>query len=188
MSNNNIASQIFTELGPMAFLPVSEYETSIVYSARGNRNINFENMIKKYNLKYSITEIGQTFSLKLKSSNLRSYTDGKMLAFGDMLHKLHPLAGQGFNMTIRDIKFLLNLIMFKIDHGMELDSSICIDFEKEIKHKNYLFSNGIDSIYEFFNLESQFNISIMSKSIQILGKNKYINNFLTKFADKGLSI
>ena len=188
MLDNNTASQIFTELGPIAFLPVSENETSIVYSAKGDKDINFKNIIKKYNIKYLITEVGQTYTLKLKSSNLRAYSDGKILAFGDLLHKVHPLAGQGFNMIIRDIKLLLNLVKFKIEHGMDLDSSICIDFEKEIKHKNYLFSNGIDSIYEFFNLESQLNVSILSKSIQFLGKNKYVNNFLSKIADKGISI
>ena len=45
-----------------------------------------------------------------------------------MLHKLHPLAGQGFNMTIRDIKLLTELIKLKLDNGLEIDSSICIDF------------------------------------------------------------
>ena len=55
------------------------------------------------------------------------------MAFGDLLHKLHPLAGQGFNMTIRDIKIFLELIKFKIKNGLEIDSSICLDFEKKNK-------------------------------------------------------
>ena len=33
-----------------------------------------------------------------------------ILSFGDLIHKVHPLAGQGFNMTIRDIKSLSNII------------------------------------------------------------------------------
>ena len=61
------------------------------------------------------------------------------MAFGDLLHKLHPLAGQGFNMTIRDINVLMNIITFRLEHGLELDNSVCIDFEKIQKHKNYLF-------------------------------------------------
>ena len=47
---------------------------------------------------------------------MRSYYYKNILAFGDMLHRLHPLAGQGFNMTIRDIKEIYKLIQFKIDH------------------------------------------------------------------------
>ena len=60
------------------------------------------------------------------STNLRSYHFENILAFGDLLHKIHPLAGQGFNMSIRDIKVLLDLIRYKIDHGLELDRSICV--------------------------------------------------------------
>ena len=136
--------------------------------------------------KYSIIQIYGNSSFELSSSNLRTYYNDNLLAFGDMLHKLHPLAGQGFNMSIRDIKVLLNLIRFKIRHGLELDKSICTDFEKKTKHKNYLFSNGIDLIYEFFNLESKTKNSILSKSVQYLGKNKVTNNLFIKIADRGI--
>ena len=54
-----------------------------------------------------------------------------MLAFGDLLHRIHPLAGQGFNMTIRDIKVLVELINARINLGIQLDSSICSNFEKK---------------------------------------------------------
>ena len=59
---------------------------------------------------------------------------------------------------------------------------------KKIKHKNFLFSNGIDFVYEFFHLESKFQNSMFSKTVQLLGKNKNINKFFTNFADNGMSI
>ena len=68
---------------------------------------------------------------------------------------MHPLAGQGFNMTIRDIKTLSKIIQNKIDLGMQLDSSILSDFEKETKNKNFLFSNSVDFIYEVFNFDKK---------------------------------
>ena len=120
--------------------------------------------------------------------NLRNYHYKNILAFGDLLHKLHPLAGQGFNMTIRDIKILLDLIKFKLEHGLELDSSICVDFQKKTRHKNFIFSNGVDFIYEFFNLESRMNNPVLSKTVQVLGKNKFANNIFLKFADNGILV
>ena len=172
----------------MAFLPISETETSIVYSVAGNKNIDFEKEIRKYNKVYSINKVSRITKFKLKSLNLRNYYHDNILAFGDVLHKLHPLAGQGFNMTIRDIKILLKLIKFKLDHGLQIDKSICKDFEKKTKHTNYLFANGIDFIYEFFNFESKTNNSLLSKSVQIFGSNKFMNKILTKIADKGMVI
>ncbi len=185
---NNTAVQIFTKKGPLAFLPISQYKTSIVYSVKGSKNIDFSLLIKKYNNKYSITRINQISNFELSSANLRNYRYKNILAFGDLLHKLHPLAGQGFNMTIRDIKCLIDLINFRKNHGLELDSSICSDFEKKIKHTNYLFSTGVDFVYEFFNLESSLDNKIVGKSLQFLGKNKYVNKFFIKLADRGITI
>ena len=143
---NNIAIQVFTKSGPIAFLPISNNETSIVYSVdtKNKRYTNSEilDLIKINNPKYQIQKILKLSSFKLSSSNLRNYYHQNMLAFGDLLHRIHPLAGQGFNMTIRDIKILSQIIQNKIDLGMQLDISILSDFEKKTKNKNLIFSSG----------------------------------------------
>ena len=188
---NNIALQIFTKRGPLAFLPISNTETSIVYSVHNstekenNRN-NISELIKKYNFKYEIIKIDRIDNFELKSLNLRSYYHNNILAFGDLLHKIHPLAGQGFNMTIRDIKVLMNIIKDKLDLGLPLDSSVNKEFEKNLKHKNFIFSNGVDLIHEFFNIERKTNNNILSKSVQFLGKNSSVNKVFTKIADEGV--
>ena len=186
LKNNHTASQIFTKVGPIAFLPISSTETSVVYSVKSVRNVNLNEFIKNYNRKYKIHSINHVLKYKLNSSNLRSYYHKNIIAFGDMLHKLHPLAGQGFNMTIRDVNEIFNLIKIKIENGLDLDTSICSDFEKNTKNRNYLFSNGIDLIYEFFNFENKINNNSLSKSVKFLGQNKLINNFFIKFADNGI--
>jgi len=188
LPSNDTAIQIFTKKGPIAFLPISKSETSIVYSARGKKKIEKNELYKLINeklKKYEIKKINGFKSFELKSLDLRNYYYENILAFGDLLHRLHPLAGQGFNMTIRDTKILLGLINFKINLGIQLDSSICSEFEKKAKAQNYLFSNGIDFIYEFFNFESKTKTKLMSKSVQFLGKNKFINKLFTKLADTG---
>ena len=185
---NNTASQTFTKKGPIAFLPISNFQTSVVYSVKDLKDIELTNLVKKYNNKYEIKKIRDICNFKLNASDLRSYHYKNILAFGDMLHKLQPLAGQGFNMSIRDIKKLIELIKFKIDHGLDLDNSICLDFEKVSKHRNYLFSRSIDFVYEFFNLENKIKNSILSKAVKLLGKNNLTNKFFIKFADKGITI
>ena len=186
--NNYIAYQVFTKNGPLAFLPISSFETSVVYSAKIVDGKDLENLINKYNKKYEILKINEITSFELKSSNLRSYYFQNIIAFGDLLHRLHPLAGQGFNMTIRDIKEIHKLVEFKKKHGLGLDKSICFDFEKNIKNKNFLFSSGIDFIYEFFKLESNLNINSFSKLIKFFGNKRKVNKFFTESADNGIVI
>ncbi len=91
-------------------------------------------------------------------------------------------------MSLRDIKFLSNLIDKKINLGLDVDKSVCIEFQKKLKDKNYLFSIGIDWIYEIFNFESKINTNILSKSINIIGKNRTLNSLFKKFADNGLTV
>tara|TARA_B100000945_G_scaffold287900_1_gene259828 strand:- start:914 stop:1981 length:1068 start_codon:yes stop_codon:yes gene_type:complete len=182
---NDSAIQIFTKKGPLAFLPISNKETSIVYSIN-KKEENIEELIKSYNFRYKINEIGKIDSFELKFLNLRSYYHNNILAFGDLLHRIHPLAGQGFNMTIRDIKTFINIIKNRNELGLPLDISVNDEFENSLKHKNYIFSNGVDLIHKFFNLERKTKNTILSKSIQVLGKNPSINKMFTKIADKGI--
>ena len=187
--DNNIATQIFTKIGPLAFLPISKNETSIVYSIYGTSYKKIENiyhLIKEYNPKYKIEKIEKIKYFELKSLSLRSYYSENILAFGDLLHRIHPLAGQGFNMTIRDIKILLDIIISKQSLGLPFDSSICEEFEKKSRHKNFIFASGIDFVYEFFNFERKIKNNTLSKSIQLIGNNPSINKFFTRIADKGL--
>ena len=186
--SNNVAVQIFTKNGPLAFLPISDYETSIVYSInnylKGEKEVN--NLINNYNSKYKLKKINKIDSFELKGLSLRSYFHKNILAFGDLLHRIHPLAGQGFNMTIRDIKILNDIIQNKIDLGLPLDSTLNTEFENIQKHKNYIFSTGIDLIHEFFNFERKTKNDFLSKSIQYFNKNPNVNKIFTKIADKGL--
>jgi 2-octaprenyl-6-methoxyphenol hydroxylase len=190
MAFNNTAFQNFTNNGPIAFLPISSTKTSVVYSFRGRKknSLDFKNLVKKYNPVYSITKINDHNCFELKSSNLRKYYKDNILAFGDLLHKIHPLAGQGFNMSLRDINLLSDLIDEKVDLGLDIDNSICHEFQKNSRDKNYIFSTGIDLIYELFNFESKINSKLISKSINTIGKNKIINSLFKNLADIGLRI
>ena len=185
---NNTATQIFTKRGPLAFLPISNFETSIVYSVNDLRYKiqNIEELIHNYNFKYKINKINPVESFELNSLSLRSYYHNNILAFGDLLHKVHPLAGQGFNMTIRDIKFLIKIIKNKIDLGLALDSSVNYEFQNKLRHKNFIFSNGVDFINSLFNYDRKLKSELLIKSVKKIGAYSSVNKFFTKIADKGL--
>jgi 2-octaprenyl-6-methoxyphenol hydroxylase len=110
------------------------------------------------------------------------------LAFGDSLHRIHPLAGQGFNMTVRDIKILLDIIKKKFNVGLSLDSSVNMEFQNRVKHKNYIFSNGVDLIHELFNVERKMKNGFLSKSVKLISSYPSINKIFTKIADRGILV
>ena len=91
----------------------------------------------------------ESFNLNLRLA--KKYYYNNILFFGDSIHSIHPLAGQGFNMSLRDIQLLSEIIDKKINLGLNIDNSVCKEFQKKIKDKNFIFSMGIDLIYEIFN-------------------------------------
>jgi len=188
---NDIATQIFTKNGPIAFLPISNNKTSVVLSLdtkyKKYSDSDILDLINKNNLKYQIQKTNKLNSFNLSSSNLRKYYYKNILAFGDLLHKIHPLAGQGFNMSIRDIKILSEIIQNKIDLGMQLDESVLNEFEKQTRTKNFIFSKSVDFIYEIFNLDKENKSKNLSKILKIIGVNKNLTNHFIKLADQGLN-
>ena len=187
---NDKAIQIFTEYGPIAFLPLSDKSTSIVFSIEmKNLQISKDEickLIKKFNPIYKIVsqENLESFDLKLKLP--KKYFYKNILFFGDSLHSIHPLAGQGFNMTIRDMIRFDELINKKINLGLSIDKSIYSEFEKISKAYNSSFSFGIDFIYEFFRFNKKFIPKNISEEVfNFINNSKKIKNISIKIADQG---
>ncbi len=195
-TNNKKAVQIFTKYGPLAFLPISKSQTSIVFSIKNKNIYNYKNVIEteikkiifKYDKKYKIYSINKFENFKLTSKTLRNYYYKNILAFGEILHQIHPLAGQGYNMTIRDIKVFLDLIKERQSLGLPLDSSICEIFENKTKHLNFVFTSGNDFIYEFFNYDNFYIKSFSKKLFSYLNDSNAFSKLAIKYSDRGLVV
>jgi len=186
---NKKALQIFTKLGPLAYLPMSPTKTSIVFSVKDKKlnDSEFKKLIIKNNKKLTIKSIMPPKLFKLTFNTLNKYYSNNILGFGDCLHQIHPFAGQGFNMTVRDIKSLLNLINSKKELGLEINKNIYQEFEKKNKHLNFLFASGIDFIYNFFYFDNYY-LNLNSKKLfKYINNNKLFNNLFIKYANRGLN-
>jgi len=179
---NKIATQIFTKNGPLAFLPLSNNQTSIVFSNNSTKLMNessFIQKINKYNHKYTISKISGIESVGIKFLVLRDYVFKNILSFGDLIHKVHPLAGQGFNMTIRDIKSLSNILDEHIRLGTHDGQIIAKKFQENNKHLNFMYGLGIDTINSFFKIDNKLKNSLSEPIFKILKGNKFLNKYAT---------
>ena len=187
---NKSATQIFTKLGPIAFLPLSNFKTSVVFSV-STEDKNYTDkeilkLIKFYNYKYKIINFSKLEKFNLSFSASRNYFYKNILVFGDAIHRVHPLAGQGFNITLRDIKVLSKLIDNRIELGLPLDNLILQDFEKKTKHLNYIFLSTVDFIHEFFKIDNKINTNFSKEIFNLIDKSNNLNRFFSRYANKGL--
>ena len=142
-------------------------------------------LIKHYNRLYKIKNVDALQKFPINLSLSRNYFYKNILSFGDAIHKIHPLAGQGFNMTLRDAKILSQLINKNLDLGLSLNT-ILEKFEKERKNSNFVFAMGVDFLHEFFKLNNKYKLKSIDSLFEFINKNIFVKNKLASFADKGL--
>ena len=185
---NKVATQHFTRFGPLAFLPISKSQTSIVFSVFDKdlikNKVKVLKLIEHYNNYYKIKHISKFGQFPINLSLSRNYFHKNILLFGDALHKIHPIAGQGFNMTLRDAKILSELIKKNLDLGLNLDT-VLEKFEVKRKNSNFVFAMGVDFLHEFFKMVNKYNMKSIDNLFKFINKNIFIKKKIQSYADKG---
>jgi len=171
LNHENKAYEIFTKKGPLAVLPApsaKKYLSTFIYSSKAPiKTIELKNLIKKYFHKTH----GQLFfmrefkSFKI-SPHLMSSNNKNIIFMGDSLRSIHPVAGQGWNLGIKDIQTLTELLD---QYSLEDNNFSEIYFSRrKIENCAYLaFTNLINSLYES---DSKINQSIINLGFQSLLK------------------
>ncbi len=195
---NNSARQFFLKDGPLAFLPISNTETSIVWSVKNNSHseeiiLNFNerfDFIKNISSKfYDLLDVSRTVEkFALTFEFLRKTALFRTIFMGDITHKIHPIAGQGWNMTLRDIDILIRDLREKINKGYDIgDTNLLKDFEKKTKTSNLLFAVSIDLIRKAFRAQSPAISSLRKKGFSLASQPEVMSKIIN-IADKGLRI
>ena len=194
--NNNIARQIFCKEGPLAILPLDVNKSAIVWSVKNNILLDNRQKIKKefiFKLKnilrnfFLIKDISKPDLHELNFSLSEKYFSNRILNLGDSLHKIHPLAGQGFNMTIRDLEILEQILKSKIDLGLDLgDTTALNEFSERVKYKNFVFANSIDLTHYIFSKKNTFFRKIRNFTLDQINQQTKVKNFFLTVADRGL--
>ena len=196
---NNSARQFFLKDGPLAFLPISCEKTFVIWSIKkdsfnkkyvSNKNYllnffnkNFKELFKRIN---SVSDIS-VFNLDYVFNELKQFK--RTLLFGDIASKIHPIAGQGWNMTLRNAFSLVKVIKDFEDLGLEIGNNIFIEkYLDEVKLNNFAFTTLIDGIRKIFDIKIDGYASMRKNTLSIIDKNYFIKNNLAKVADKGLFI
>ena len=152
-------SQFFLKEGPLAILPFSKDSFSFVWSLDKDLYDSYKNNVAdivknkiselfKIKHKIQITNI-QSYPIALALK--RNYHDKNILILGEGLHTIHPVAGQGFNLVIRDIKKLKEILNYYVNLGISVKSSYALnDFYNQRKSENIIMALGVDMIHNFF--------------------------------------
>ncbi len=112
--HHDTAYEFFTYDGPLAVLPVpaaNKKKSTFIYTSRERINkIQLENLInKKISHSHGKIILNQSISKFSISPHLTKMNE-KFIYIGDSLKSIHPVAGQGWNLGIKDIQTLCKLL------------------------------------------------------------------------------
>jgi len=187
-------SQFFLKEGPLAILPFQKKVFSIVWSVGSDFfNTNKKNIKKILNKKLRILlktkNIKNVVNIRSFPINLNlktKYFKKNVLILGDGLHTVHPMAGQGFNLVLRDIKKLKELMSKTLKLGLLIkDSFILKDFYNARKPENNLFGFGINLTNIFFK-DNKYFLPLKKGILNNISKFSFIKKISQSVSDRGI--
>ena len=151
--HNNVAYERFTDTGPLAFLPMTDNRCSVVWTLSPEQadylyaldEADFMQQLQQrfgYRLG-QIKKIGKRHIYPLFLQSATQMVHGRVAIIGNAAHSVHPVAGQGFNLALRDVALLSELIVDNKRAGDDIGS------QSMLQQYETLRDEDIKRVYRF---------------------------------------
>ena len=131
------AEEHFLPAGPFAILPLKGWRSSIVWTERteeADRIIALgdaafhDELEQRFGLHLGdISVVGPRRAYPLGFSVARSFIAERLALVGDAAHMIHPIAGQGLNMGLRDVAALAEAIVDAARLGLDIGGAVVLE-------------------------------------------------------------
>ena len=191
---NNTAYEIFYKTGPLAILPMKSskklFQSSIIWSNNDSflkKLISLESIFvrcfleeKIGNIVGKITKINSSQIFPLSAHINDSFFNKRLIYIGDAAHSIHPIAGQGWNLGVNDVK---NLFELSKDNKIEIGSDLfCQMYDNKSYHKAFQLFQVTDRLNSHFIKPGSVYRFFSNKGFDFIEKNQSLKNEITKYA------
>ena len=191
--HQNTAWQRFLPEGPLALLPLRDGLVSIVWtseSATTEANLNVSNLeFCKALAEASDNQLGDfellggrgAFPLNLKFSP--EYSRQRMVLIGDAIHTIHPLAGQGANLGLKDVMTLAEVVLQAHQKGRDIASQqVLRRYERQRKGDNLAMMAVMDGFKRLFGADEMLTQLARNSGMNIVNGSTLVKNQICKYA------
>ncbi|MDO9168901.1 MAG: 2-octaprenyl-6-methoxyphenyl hydroxylase [Methylobacter sp.] len=161
LPHNNTAFERFTASGPLALLPVKTDHCAVVWT----RSSEDADALMSGSESDFLAELQQCFGYKLGKFSLAAPPRAfplsliraeKMLAnrtviIGNAVHQLHPVAGQGFNLGLRDVVQLAEMVINQHQKNQDIGDAQFLTAYAQSRQKDHARTIGFtDTLVRIF--------------------------------------
>ena len=128
--HRSIAHERFLPAGPFAILPMCGHRSSLVWTERadlapsimalGEAEFGAEIARRFGGFLGRLEVVGRRWSYPLALVHAERYTAERLALVGDAAHAIHPIAGQGLNLGLRDVAALAEVVVDARRLGLDL--------------------------------------------------------------------
>ena len=159
--HHGIAQQYFMATGPLAILPLPGNRSSVVWSetndnARVIATLDDDEFLKVLRPRFgdylgAISLAGARFSYPLSLSLAETYAAPRVALVGDAAHGVHPVAGQGLNLGLRDVAALAEVLVEAARRGEDIGSELVLErYQAWRRFDATSLALGMDSVNRLF--------------------------------------
>jgi 2-octaprenyl-6-methoxyphenol hydroxylase len=161
LPHNGTAQQFFMPSGPLAILPLPGNRSSIVWSetddnARTIMALDDDAFLDALRPRFgdhlgAIRLAGPRFTYPLNLTLANSYTAPRVALVGDAAHGVHPIAGQGLNLGLRDVAALAQVLVEAQRRGEDIGNSDVLDrYQSWRRFDSTALALGMDAVNRLF--------------------------------------
>jgi len=159
--HGGVAHQFFMPSGPLAILPLKGNRSSIVWSeteenARAIAALDDAAFLEVLRPRFGdflgeITLAGPRFSYPLTLTLAEHYVAPRLALVGDAAHGVHPIAGQGLNLGLRDVAALAEVLILARRRGEDIGAADVLDrYQGWRRFDSTMLALGMDGVNWLF--------------------------------------
>jgi len=159
--HNGLAVEYFTPHGPFAVLPLSGNRSSIVWSERSDRARLYmslpddaftEELQRRVGEHLGKVELlGRRDAWPLAIMVAQRMIDQRLALIGETIHAIHPIAGQGLNLSLRDVAALAEVVVDQYRLGLDIGLPEVLErYQRWRRFDTFLLAGVCDSLVHLF--------------------------------------
>jgi|TARA_Y100001001_G_scaffold30370_1_gene25327 2-octaprenyl-6-methoxyphenol hydroxylase len=158
--HDGVAYERFTPNGPLALLPMSAGRSALVWTqpdAQVDEVMTLsdaaflEALQDAFGFRMgALTRVGQRHAYPLSLIEAEEQVRTGLVVLGNAAHSLHPIAGQGFNLSLRDAMALADTLIDAPAHGAPGDLRLLegyLDRQRQDQQQTIAFSDGLTRLF-----------------------------------------
>lgn len=197
LPHNNVAFERFTESGPLAILPINNQECSVVWTRSqeqaeelmGLSETDFMTQLQQCfgYLLGQLTLVAPRRAFPLSLIRAETMVSERAVIIGNAVHQLHPVAGQGFNLGLRDVAQLAEMLIKQQQKNADVGASELLNQYAKLRQKDHDLTIGFtDNVVKIFSKDWLPVAAARSISLAMMDHIPVAKSFLAKHA-MGLS-